>query len=182
MQRVKILDKEFELSIPSSVIHDTIDNIADRLNSDLKGKDVVFIGILNGVFMFVADLFKRLDFDCEISFLKLSSYDADRSTGKVNTLIGINEEIKGRTVVLTEDIVDTGVTLEHAVELLKEYDPLEIRIATLLFKPDAYIKDININYIGLKIPDSFIIGYGLDYKGYGRNYQDIYAMCENSKL
>lgn len=179
MQKVKIYDKEFELSISSSAIQDAVNDIADRLNNDMKDKDVIFIGILNGVFMFAADIFKRLNFNCEISFLKLCSYEAESSTGNVKTLIGINENLKGKTVVLIEDIVDTGITLENAIEQIKEHDPVEIRIVTLLFKPDAYKKDIYLDYIGLKIPNKFIIGYGLDYNGFGRNYEDIYTLVRD---
>lgn len=129
--------------------------------------------------MFSADLLKLMDFPCEISFVKLSSYKGTGSTGKVKQLIGLNEDIEGRTVVLLEDIVDTGVTIENLVQQLKKMGPQDVKIATLLFKPEACQKEINLNYIGMKIPNEFIVGYGLDYNGYGRNLPDIYTLVEH---
>lgn len=178
-KRVKVLDKEFEVSIPSTEIQDSIRKMAEKMNSDLAGEKVIFLGILNGAFMFAADLFKNINFDCQITFLKLASYQGTSSTGNLKRLIGLNEDLENTTVVVLEDIVDTGLTLEHIVKQLKGYDPKEIKIATLLFKPDAYKKSIKIDYVGIEIPNDFIIGYGLDYNGFARNLEDIYTLVKS---
>lgn len=176
MKRVKILDKEFEISMSSSEIQNIIFRLADKMNHDLKGKKVIFLGILNGAFMFAGDLFKKIDIDCQITFLKVASYQGTSSSGTVKRLIGLNEDIKDHTVVILEDIVDTGITLENIIKQLKGYEPTEIRIATLIFKPNSYQKKIKIDYIGKEIPNDFIVGYGLDYDGFGRNLEDIYTV------
>ncbi len=176
MKRVKLLDREFELSIPSSKIQEVIQQIANQLNEDLKDKEVVFICILNGAFMFASDLYRRTNFNSVITFSKLSSYQGTSTTGRVKELIGMTENVKGKTVVIVEDIIDTGITIDSIMHKLKELEPAEIRIATLIFKPDAFTKKFPIDYIGIKIPNDFIVGYGLDYDGYGRNLEDIYTV------
>lgn len=176
MNKVKILDKEFKISISHEKIQDAVQKLADQMNRELKDKDVIFMGILNGSFMFAADLFRKIDFNAQITFLKLASYQGTSSSGQIKRLIGINEDIKGKTVVIIEDIVDTGITLDSIKKQLIGYEPDEIKIATLLFKPEAYKKDIPIDYVGLEIPNDFIIGYGLDYDGFGRNLEDIYTV------
>ena len=176
MQEVKILDKEFTLSISEEEINTAVRTVADNINKELDGKDVLFMGILNGSFMFASDLFKHITIDCQITFVKVASYQGTMSSGNVKRLIGINEDIKGKTVVIIEDIVDTGHTLEHIIKQLKGYEPEKILIATFLFKPDAYTKDIKIDYAGINIPNDFIVGYGLDYDGYGRNLKQIYTL------
>ncbi|MCK4663380.1 MAG: hypoxanthine phosphoribosyltransferase [Bacteroidales bacterium] len=178
MKKIKVLDKEFEVSITNREIIDAIDKMAKKIDNDLKGKDVIFMGILNGSFMFAGDLFKKITIDCQITFLKLASYQGTSSSGNVKRLIGINEDIKDKTVVILEDIVDTGITLDNIKKQLIGYEPEQIKIATLLFKPDAYQKNIEIDYIGLSIPNDFIVGYGLDYDGYGRNLADIYTLIK----
>lgn len=178
MNSVKLLDKEFGVSISKEKIHDAVLKMANKLNSDLKGKDVIFIGILNGCFMFASDLFKLIKLDCRITFLKVASYQGTRSTGTVKSLIGINENIKDKVVVVLEDIVDTGETLENILSQLKGYEPAEIRIATFLFKPDAFKKSYKVDYVGIEIPNDFIVGYGLDYDGYGRNLPEIYTLIK----
>ena len=176
MKRVKIIDKEFEISIPSSEIQNIIFRLADKMNNDLRAKKVIFLGILNGSFMFAGDLFKKIDIDCQITFLKVASYVGTSSSGNVKRLIGLNEDIKDQVVVILEDIVDTGITLDNIIKQLKGYEPSEIRVATLLFKPEAYQIEIKIDYIGKEIPNDFIVGYGLDYNGFGRNLEDIYTL------
>jgi len=176
MKRVKIIDKEFEISIPSSEIQNIIFRLADKMNNDLRAKKVIFLGILNGSFMFAGDLFKKIDIDCQITFLKVASYVGTSSSGNVKRLIGLNEDIKDQVVVILEDIVDTGITIDNIIKQLKGYEPSEIRVATLLFKPEAYQKEIKIDYIGKEIPNDFIVGYGLDYNGFGRNLEDIYTL------
>ena len=179
MSRKKVHDKEFEIYIPNDEIQRVISEMAKKINKDLAGKDVIFLGILNGAFMFASDLFREITLDSQISFLKLASYAGTSSTGTVKRLIGINEDIFNKTVVILEDIVDTGVTLDNIIKQLKGYEPAEILVATMLFKPDAYTKDLMLDYVGLEIPNDFILGYGLDYEGYGRNLSDLYKVIES---
>ncbi len=178
MNRVKLSDKTFVSFIQSEQISNRVRELANQINKDLKGKKVFFLGILNGAFMFAADLFKSIDLDCRITFLKLASYEGTSSTGKVKRLIGINEDIKDQTVVIIEDIVDSGVTLEHIIKQLNGYEPGDIKVVTMFFKPEAYQKQIHLDYVGMEIPNKFIVGYGLDYKGFGRNLNDLYQLEE----
>ncbi|RLD61855.1 MAG: hypoxanthine phosphoribosyltransferase [Bacteroidetes bacterium] len=177
-KKIKVLDKEFEISITHEQIQQAIERVAQKINSELSHKDVIFLGILNGAFMFASDLYKNLTFNSQISFLKLASYSGTSSSGNVKRLIGVNEDLKGKTVVIIEDIIDSGHTIDNIIKQLKGYEPAEVRIATFLFKPDAYKVDIPIDYIGMEIPNDFIIGYGLDYNGYGRNLKHIYKIIE----
>ncbi len=177
-QEVTVLDKKFRIFLPHAEIIKKVEEMASRMNNELKEKNPLFLGILNGSFMFASDLLKNLDFDCNISFLKMASYTGTCSTGKIKPLIGLNEDIKGRTVIIMEDIVDTGITLEHIIKQLKDYAPDDIKICTLLFKPEAYVKDFNLDYVGFEVPDFFLIGYGLDYNGCGRNYKHLYKIKE----
>jgi len=177
MKQVTIHDKTFELYIPYEKIRSVIENMAEKMNTDFEGKSPLFICILNGSFMFAAELFKRINLmDAEITFVKLASYHGDKTTGTVKQLIGLNESIEGRSVVILEDIVDTGITIENILEQLNGMKTKEIKIATLLLKPDALQKDVQLDYIGLEIPNDFIVGYGLDYDGLGRNLIDIYSV------
>lgn len=179
-KKVTILDKTFGLSISAEQISKAVDNLANRLNHDMKnnGKEVVFLGILNGSFMFAADLFRKIDFPCRITFLKLASYSGTQSTGVVKSLIGINENLKNKMVVVLEDIVDSGETLENIICQLRGFEPADIKLVTFLFKPEAYKKDIKLDYVGMEIPNDFIVGYGLDYDGYGRNLPEIYSLIK----
>ena len=176
MKTVKIKDKEFSVSIAADEIHEAVCNVAQKINKDMDGKTPLFLAILNGSFMFASDLFKQLTIQCEISFVKLSSYQGTTSTENVKTIIGLTDDIKGKTVIIVEDIVDTGYTIQDIIDNLKKFDPAEIRICTMLFKPNAYKKNINIDYVGIEIPNDFIVGYGLDYDGLGRNLADIYKI------
>jgi hypoxanthine phosphoribosyltransferase len=176
MKTVTLKDKTFALSIPSANIQAAVDVLADQLNADLAGKTPLFLVILNGSFMFASDLLKKLQMDCEVSFVKLASYSGTQSTHQVKKLIGLNEELRGRTIVILEDIIDSGITIENMLEQLKEYEPADVRIATFLFKPDAFTKSYSIDYVGMRIPNDFIVGYGLDYDGLGRNLPDIYKI------
>ena len=179
MKTLKILNKEFEMLIEASEIYEMIEKLSKKLNKDLKGKEVVFLEILNGAFIFVADLIRRIKTDCQITFVKMTSYKGTSTTGSVETLIGIAEELRDKTVVILEDIVDTGLTLENTLKQIREHRPAKILTVVLLFKPDACIKDIRIDYLGRKIPNDFVIGYGLDYNGFGRNLPDIYRIIES---
>ena len=178
MRETVILDKKFSEMIPGDEISKRIDEMAAEINHDFKGKNVVFLGILNGAFLFAADLFKKIDLKARISFVKLASYQGTRSSGTVKELIGWNEDIKGMEVIVLEDIVDTGHTLELIVGELKLRKVAGVKIATLLFKPDAYKKKIPVDYVGFRIPNNFVVGYGLDYDGYGRNLPSVYTLME----
>ncbi len=178
MKEVQILDKKFREIIPETAVQKRIDEMARQINRDFSGKDVVFLGILNGAFLFAADLFRRIDIQARISFVKLASYEGTSSSGTIKELIGWNEDIKNKSLVIVEDIVDTGSTLERIIDELIMRKASEIRIATLLFKPLAYTKDINLDYVGFEIPNDFVVGYGLDYDGYGRNLPSVYSLID----
>lgn len=179
MSTIKVKEKEFAISIPESEILTAVQRVADAINRDLEGKDPLFLSVLNGAFMFTADLMKRITIPCEISFIKLSSYEGTSSTGEVRQLLGLNQSIQGRTVVIVEDIVDTGLTMQKLLELLDAQQPAEVHIATLLLKPDKLKVPLNIEYSAMQIPNDFIVGYGLDYDGFGRNYKDIYTVVSD---
>ena len=178
METIQIKDKRFIPFIPEEQILKEVARVADEMNRDLEGKNPLFLSVLNGAFMFSADLMRNLTIPVEISFVKLASYAGTSSTGKVKELVGLNDDIEGRTVVIVEDIVDTGVTMKHLLETLQAGKPKEIRIATLLLKPDKLKVDLDIQYVAMRIPNDFIVGYGLDYDGLGRNYRDIYTVVE----
>ena len=170
MSVIQIKDKRFKTFIPEEKILQEVARVAGEINRDLKDCNPLFLSVLNGSFMFTADLMKHLEIPCEISFVKLASYEGTSSSGKVKELVGLNESIEGRTVVIVEDIVDTGLTMQRLLETL--------RIATLLVKPDKLKVDLDIHYVAMNIPNDFIVGYGLDYDGLGRNYRDIYTVIE----
>lgn len=176
MKRVTLHDKTFELSITAEKIQQAVNNIAAQINKDYAGSEPVFLIILSGSFMFAADLLKKIDFNCETSFVKLASYSGTESTHNVRELIGIDEKIKGRRIIVVEDIIDSGITMEYLLNKLKNIEPEDVRVATFLLKPDALVKDISIDYVGIEIPNDFIVGYGLDYNGQGRNLPDIYKI------
>lgn len=176
MNQIKILDKEFSLYINAAEIQNSVARVAMEMNRDLAGKDPLFLVVLNGSFMFASDLLKQISLPCEISFIKLSSYIGTQTTSEVKQIIGLTDSIEKRNVVIIEDIIDTGITMEHIIEQLKSHNVESVRIATCLFKPAAFIKHFHINYIGIEIPNDFIVGYGLDYNGYARNYPDIYRI------
>lgn len=175
---IRIKDKDFSIFISSETIDSAIQKVAQEINRDTLNENPLFLIVLNGAFMFAADLLKKVSVDCNISFVKLASYSGTKSTNVVKELIGLNEDLKGRSVIVIEDIIDTGKTLEVLLERLKEHNAGNIRIATLLFKPAAFMCDFPIDYIGMEIPNDFIVGYGLDYDGYARNLPDIYKIVE----
>lgn len=178
MNEITVLDREFSVYITEDEIQSRVSALAEKISEDLKGQDVLFFGVLNGVFLFAADLFRQINLDCQVSFIKLASYDGTASTGKIKELIGWNEDITGKTVVVLEDIVDTGATLERVIGELRLRKAADIKICTLLFKPEAYTRDIPLDYIGFEIPNNFVVGYGLDYDGYGRNLKAIYKLTK----
>lgn len=177
MSRIKVHDKEFELYIPQDQIERAISKLADEINRDMAGKNPLFLIVLNGAFMFAAELFKHVNIECEISFVKLSSYSGTTSTSVVRELIGLDHSISGRNIVLVEDIIDTGLTMLFTKEKLRKLEANDVKIATLLFKPQAFEQDFHIDYIGMEIPNDFIVGYGLDYNEHARNLPDIYKIA-----
>ena len=178
METIRIKDKQFKTFITEEQILKEVARVGEEINRDLADANPLFVSVLNGSFMFTADLMKHVSVPCEISFVRLASYAGTSSTGKVKELVGLNDDITGRTIVIVEDIIDTGLTMERLIETLKARNPKEIRIATLLVKPDKLKVDLDINYIAMSIPNDFIVGYGLDYDGLGRNYRDIYTVIE----
>ena len=181
MSVIQIKDKRFETFISEERILEEVTRVAKEISRDLQDSSPLFVSVLNGSFMFTADLMKRLDMSCEISFVKLASYEGTSSTGKVKELVGLNEDIAGRTIVIVEDIVDTGITMKRLIETLRARNPREIRIATLLLKPDKLQVELDVHYVAMRIPNDFIVGYGLDYDGFGRNYRDIYKVTDETE-
>ena len=177
MSLVTLHDKQFKPYISAEAIHERVYHVASNLSTDLKASFPLFVVVLNGSFIFAADLVKMLKFPCEITFVKLASYEGTNSTGKVHEIIGLTENVENRTIVIIEDIVDTGTTLEKLYDLLKNKNAKQIKTATLLFKPQAYKKSIPVDYICMEIPNDFVVGYGLDYNGLGRNLKDIYVLA-----
>lgn len=173
---IALHDKEFVPFISNEEIKNAIAKMAQEIEKDFKNDVPVFVGVLNGSFMVVADLASKYHFDCEFTFVRLSSYDGIQSTGKVKKLIGLNQVLAGRSVVIVEDIVDTGTTVLELKKLFEKENVKCLKFATLFFKPEAYQQSIKIDYIGIDIQDRFIVGYGLDYKGLGRNLQNVYQL------
>lgn len=175
---VKIKDKTFKTSIPEADILKKVQVVADRLNQDYVDKTPVFLAVLNGSFIFAADLMRMITVPSEISFVKYASYEGTSSTGSMKTLMGLNQDLTGRHVVIVEDIVDSGFTMAHMIEDLKKKNPASIEICSLLVKPGNLKVDLDINYAVMEIPNDFIVGYGLDYDQEGRNLRDIYTIVE----
>jgi len=178
MDIITVKDKSFKPYISEEELQTSVEKVASKINNDYKDSTPIFLGILNGSFMFFGDLLKSIDLECTVSFVKLASYEGKGSTGQVNELIGLKEDITGKDIILIEDIVDTGNTLVKLYEILSEKKPRSIKIATLLYKPEAYKKQHPIDYVGLEIPNAFVLGYGLDYDGLGRNLSSIYVLNE----
>ena len=176
MNEIRILGKNFREFITEAQIKTRIEELASQINSDMVGKEVIFLGILNGAFLFAADLFRLIEFPAKISFVKFASYRGTSSSGTIKELIGWNDDIENKTIVIIEDIIDSGNTIERIVGELLIRKAAEVRIAALFFKPSAYLKSIDIDYIGFEIPDNFVVGYGLDYEGYGRNLTSVYSL------
>lgn len=178
MDKIKVRDREFAISIPEEKIKARVAEIAAQISHDLEGKRPLFLAVLNGSFVFAADLLRGIDTPCEISFVRMASYEGTSSTGDVKQLIGLKEDIKDRTVVIVEDIIDSGLTMVHLLDLLKEKQPADIKIAALLVKPGNLKVNLDIPYCCFEIPNDFIVGYGLDYDGEGRNLPSIYTVTE----
>ena len=178
MDRIHVKDKDFKISIPQEKIAEEVDRVAREINEELAGQDPLFISVLNGSFMFTSDLMKKVNVPSQISFVKLASYEGVASTGEVTEVMGLSEDISGRTIVIVEDIVDTGLTMQRLLKTLGARNPKKIYIASFLVKPDKLKVDLNIDFVAFKIPNDFILGYGLDYDGYARNLPHIYTVVE----
>ena len=178
MDPIKIHDKKFRISYPEAEILKHVQAVADRINKDMKDKNPLFLAVLNGSFVFAADLMRLITIPCEISFVKLASYQGTMSTGKIKEVIGINEDISGRTVIILEDIVESGLTMKRMIDSLGTRNPESVHICTLLLKPEKLKVNLNIEYAAMEIPNDFIVGYGLDYNQQGRNLRDIYTLME----
>ncbi len=178
MNRIQIKDKSFEISIPETRILERIKVVADKINADMADKNPLFLAVLNGSFVFAADLMRMITIPSEISFVKLASYQGTTSTGVIKEVIGINEDLTDRHVVIVEDIVESGLTIKRMIETLGTRNPASIEICTLLLKPDRLTVPLDIKYVAMEIPNDFIVGYGLDYDHQGRNLRDIYTVVE----
>ena len=178
MDTIKILDKTFKTFIPESEIQKRVAAVAEKINHDMAGKNPLLLAVLNGSFIFAADLIRYLTIPCEISFVKLASYQGTTSTGKIKEIIGINENLENRDVIIVEDIVDTGNTMKRMLETLGTRNPRSLHICTLLVKPGKLQVPLNIEYCAMEIPNDFIVGYGLDYDQQGRTSTDIYTVVE----
>ncbi len=178
MQVIRVHDKQFEPYLSAEEIALRIKMVAQQINQDYAGKKPLFIAILNGSFMFASDLFKEITIDAEICFIKLASYKGTKSTGHVITAIGLDMDIIGREIIIVEDIVDTGKTLSEFLPQIHHQQPASVKIVALLQKPDAMVYPVKIDYLGFTIPNKFVVGYGLDYDGLGRNIREIYRLAE----
>lgn len=178
MSSIKIKDKTFKVSIPEAQIKARVKELAQEMSRDLEGKNPLFLGVLNGAFIFAADLMREMTIPCEISFVKLASYQGTTSTGTIKEVIGINEDLTGRTVVIVEDIVESGLTIKRMMDQLGTRNPASVQVCTLFFKPDRLKEDLKLDYVAFKIPNDFILGYGLDYDQAARGLKDIYTLAE----
>ncbi len=176
--KIQIKDRFFTPYISREKIAEAVEHIASQINKDLAGKNPLFLCVLNGAFVFAADLFRELTIEAEISFIRMKSYEGMHSTGEVKQIYGLQQDITDRTVVVVEDIVDTGFTIQQLLRQLNAHNPKEIKVATLLFKPESLKCNVKPDYVALAIPPAFIVGYGLDYDEQGRNLKDIYVVAE----
>jgi hypoxanthine phosphoribosyltransferase len=176
MDQIRVKDKDFKLFLSEKQIQENIQRIADKINHDLDGKNPLFLAVLNGSFMFAADLMKKITIPSQISFVKLASYEGMQSGGTIREVFGLTEKIEGRTVVIVEDIVDSGRTMQQLLRSLDSRSPAEIRIATFLLKPEALQCELALDYVVFEVPNEFVVGYGMDYDGFGRNLSEVYSL------
>ena len=176
MSRVKIKDKTFETSMTEAEIKQRVKELAQQMSRDLEGKNPLFLAVLNGAFIFAADLIREMTIPCEISFVKLASYQGTTSTGTIHEVIGINEDLSGRAVVIVEDIVESGLTIKRMMEQIGTRHPASVQVCTLFFKPEQLKEDLKLDYVAFSIPNDFILGYGLDYDQQGRGLKDLYTL------
>lgn len=173
---IQVLDKTFEVFITREEIQKEVVSLAKQINEEFNGEEVIFIAVLNGSFMFASDIMKCISLQSEISFIKMSSYHGTESTGRVDELIGLNNNLKGKNVIILEDIIDTGITMDKIISLMDDQEPKTVRICSLLYKPEAFRGQHKPDYIGFSIPNAFVVGYGLDYNEKGRNLDAIYQI------
>lgn len=178
METVKILDRTFKIYLRETEIQQRIREVGRQISTDFEGKNPLLIGVLNGAFMFAADLLRAIDTPAEISFIKMASYEGMSSTGNVSSLIGLNESLEGRHVIIVEDIIDSGLSMTHLIKTIKQQNPSSVSICSLLVKPGNMKVELDIPYCCFRIPNDFIVGYGLDYDRYGRGLSDIYVVTE----
>jgi hypoxanthine phosphoribosyltransferase len=178
MNKIQLNDKEFELFIPERVLLAAVERMAGEIKTDVEGRNPLFVGILNGAFMFIADLMSLLDGPYELAFARYSSYQGTGSTGEIREVMPVCSDVRGRLLILLEDIIDSGFTMHYLKDKLYKEGAAEVKLATMLFKPDALAYDVHPDYVGMEIPNEFIVGHGLDYDGLGRAYRDIYKIVE----
>jgi hypoxanthine phosphoribosyltransferase len=175
MNKIQVDDKDFEIFLENEIISKRIRLIGIQLDVDYENRCPIFIGVLNGSFLFMADLLKEVDISCEVNFIRVASYHGTTSTGSIKEIFGLPDDLKDRNIIIVEDIVDTGFTLSHILEKIKAQHPASVQVCSLLFKPAALLSPIpELTYVGFEIPNEFVVGYGLDYNGLGRNLKDIY--------
>ncbi|MEB2780190.1 hypoxanthine phosphoribosyltransferase [Algoriphagus sp. C2-6-M1] len=173
---IRLKDKEFEIYLSAEEINQRNSRLGQAITQDFAGQELVIIGVLNGSFVFMADLCRYIDLPLSTAFIKISSYSGTVSTGKVRSILGLEEKIEGKNVLIVEDIVDTGISMDYLLRALSEYKPAKLSLVTLLHKPDAFKFNYGLDYVGFEIPNKFVVGYGLDYDGLGRNLPDIYQL------
>ena len=178
MKQVKVNGKTFGISIPEAEIKKRVKALAEQISHDMEGKNPLFLGVLNGAFIFAADLMREMTIPCEVSFVKLASYQGTTSTGKVSEVLGINEDLTGRHVIIVEDIVDTGLTMKRMIESLGTRNPASVSVCSLMVKPDKLEVELDLKYVAFKIPNEFILGYGLDFDQAARGLKDIYTLVQ----
>ena len=176
MEKIKLLDRRFKTMIPAEEIDKAVQRVADQLNERYAGKTPIFLGVLSGAFLFLSDLVRKTTFDCRLAFVKISSYEGTQSTGCIKQQLGIDFDVTGRDLIIVEDIVETGTSIDHMVNYLKELNPRSVEVCTLFFKPEKYRYEQPIKYCAMEIGNEFIVGYGLDYDQIGRNLKDIYVV------
>ncbi len=176
MEKLQVKDKTFAVSIPAAELQQEVRRVAAEINRDFEGKEPLFLPVLNGAFMFAADLLREITLPCEISFIKLASYQGMQTSGAIREVIGLAKDITDRHVIIIEDIIDSGLTMAHMIETLQTHNPASISICSCLVKPAALKVQVPIHYRCFDIPNDFILGYGLDYDGFGRNTKDIYTL------
>ena len=178
MSRITIKDKTFETSMTEAVIKQRVKEVAQQISHDMEGRNPLFLAVLNGAFIFAADLMREMTIPCEISFVKLASYQGTTSTGTIHEVIGINENLSGRTVIIIEDIVESGLTIKRMMEQIGTRNPASVHICSLFFKPEKLKEDLKLDYVAFTIPNDFILGYGLDYDQQGRGLTDLYTLVK----
>ena len=178
-EKIQLLDRKFKTMIPAEEIDKAVQRIADQLNVQYAGKTPIFLGVLSGSFLFLSDLVRKTTFDCRLAFVKISSYEGIESTGTIKQQLGIDFDIEGKDIIIVEDIVETGHSMNYLLDYLKERNPASVSICTLFFKPEKFLYEYNIDYVAMPIGNEFIVGYGLDYNQIGRNLKDIYVLDED---